>query len=465
MRLSNGRAVFLLLGVYVLLAGATLLCCNGTGDAGDSIGHYLFARYAPRHPALFFDHWAKPLFVLFACPFAQLGFTGMKLFNALLFGGTLYLTYRIARELGLPRASLALLILLCAPLCFTLTFSGLTEPFFACALAGGLLLALQGRLAWAAILVSFLPFIRSEGLVLIGVFALYTVLARCYRLLPLLGTSTVLYSIAGAFVHHDLLWTFTRIPYATLHSTYGSGHPLHFAVQWLYVLGVPIYALFLVGGIRFFVELLQRRLRMDRHFLVLGTFLAFVVAHALFWYLGVFNSMGLNRVLLCVAPAAALIALHGLNTLCEGLARWRRNAGSALQWALMAYVVVFPFTPNPAAVDVQHDLMLRPDQRCMNELAAQWRVTPDGPHRFVGAHPYLCMALQVDRFDTTQWLPLDAAHLDRITPNDLVLWDDWFATVEGGVQQRDLEQHGLRAVAHYTAEDHGRVARYTVYRR
>ncbi len=56
---------------------------NGTGNEADSINHFLYAHYAPPHPELYLNHWAKPLFTLLASPFAQFGFIGIKLFNIL----------------------------------------------------------------------------------------------------------------------------------------------------------------------------------------------------------------------------------------------------------------------------------------------------------------------------------------------------------------------------------------------
>ena len=85
--------IYIVLFIYIVIAVLTIIFFNGTGDAGDSIYHYLFAKYAPIHPELFFYHWAKPVYVLLASPFAQFGFTGIKIFNALVSLTTIFLTY------------------------------------------------------------------------------------------------------------------------------------------------------------------------------------------------------------------------------------------------------------------------------------------------------------------------------------------------------------------------------------
>jgi hypothetical protein len=92
----NKYTAYVTISVF-LLAGAILaFVADGTSGAGDSSMHYLFARYAPSHPKLFFHHWAKPLFVLITCPAAQFGITGMKLFNLVLSAVTMYVAWRVA---------------------------------------------------------------------------------------------------------------------------------------------------------------------------------------------------------------------------------------------------------------------------------------------------------------------------------------------------------------------------------
>ena len=97
----------IILPLYSLLFLLVLFTFEGTGDAGDSIHHYLYARYAPYHPELFFDHWAKPLYVLLAAPFAAFGFEGVKGMNILASIGTAYFVFRSAQKLNLPGAWMA----------------------------------------------------------------------------------------------------------------------------------------------------------------------------------------------------------------------------------------------------------------------------------------------------------------------------------------------------------------------
>jgi hypothetical protein len=152
---------------YLCYLGAGLAAIalfNGTGDAGDSITHYLYARHAPQHPMAFFNHWAKPLFLLLAAPWAQFGFVGIKLFNLVVSILAALLTHLAARRIGLANNWIVPVVYLLTPLQFVLTFSGLTEPLFALLLAAGLLLFVSNRVLVAAMVVSFLPFVRSAAM-------------------------------------------------------------------------------------------------------------------------------------------------------------------------------------------------------------------------------------------------------------------------------------------------------------
>lgn len=437
--MTKNRISILLFG-YAIIVFIILYFFDGTGDSGDSIHHYLFARYATTHPAFFFNHWAKPVYVLLACPFAQFGFVGIKLFNALVMGCTVFLTFKIAQALDLKNPIMAALIVIFAPLNFVLTFSGLTEPLLAMFTAASLYAVLKDRYITAALILSFLPFVRSEGLIIIGVFGLYFLVKKAWKILPLLSVGHIVYSIAGYFVFHDFLWVFNRIPYADLSSRYGSGRLFHFVEQLNYVVGVPIYILFCIGIIGIIWKAVRQNLKLELGLLVLLGFFAFFTAHTLFWYLGIFNSMGLNRVFVGVIPLIAIIALVGFNTLTEGLLKEKRTAKRLLQGALAAYIFIFPFTSNPAAINWATDMNLSSDQHDAIHIADIARQHSKPDQRYMFAHPYLSEVLDIDYFDDTQSLNLKKKLMKHLTSGDIIIWENWFAVVENNVTKEYLDQ-------------------------
>lgn len=421
---------FLVLATYSLVI---LIIYKGTGLESDSINHYLYARYAVNHPELYLNHWAKPLFTLLASPFAQFGFIGVKVFNTLCSLVTAFLLIKISRKLKLSKPWLSAYFYFLLPLSYLIFFSGLTEALCALFISASIYMICCKRLLAGIILISFSPFIRSEGLIIIAVFGLYLLWVKEYKKIPWLFFGHLIYSIVGFFYYEDILWVFTKIPYANLGSPYGSGRILHFADQLIYVTGIPLLILFLLGLIRS----IQLKINNPRNFnleffLFTGLFLAFFIAHSLFWYLGIFNSMGLKRVLGSVSPLIAVLALLGFN--------WMEKATKlnkylkVIPFLILIYVLIFPFTSNPAAVDWDRDLSLSPPQEMALEMAHKIDSLGLSNSRFVFADPYLSEALNLDPFDEKERLFLNPENLVKAEPGDFIIWENWNARIDSGYE-------------------------------
>jgi len=456
--------IYVVLLFYILIASLTIIFFNGTGDAGDSVYHYLFAKYAPIHPELYFDHWAKPVYVLLASPFAQFGFSGIKVFNATVTLATIFFTYKIALALNIKNAILSTIIMIFAPLYYLLTFSGLTEPLFALIIAISIYLAIKQKYLAAGILISFLPFIRSEGLILAGIFGIYFLYNKQWKIIPFLLSGSIVYSIAGYFVHHDLLWIFNKIPYASLDSTYGSGKLFHFTEQLFYVVGVPIYVLFWIGFISLIIKTIKKKILSEELILIfLGT-ICFIIAHSLFWYFGIFNSMGLKRVLIGVMPMIAIVSLEGFNFIFNDLFWKKKTLKIIIQFMIVAYIVVFPFTSNPASIKWKRDMMLSQDQQSAMTSANFIIDETGGDFRILCAHPYLSEVLNIDHFDENKRIDLTSDNIDQMKAGDFIIWENWFAVVEMKIKKEYLDNNdGLINLYNSVEDDKGRSVMYSIY--
>lgn len=103
--LNRKSFVILLKGISLLGATAYLLVMNLLSeipvDSGDGISHFSISNESWNEPALFLDHWGKPLFTLLSSPFAQLGFKWYVGFNILVFALTVLVVFRLFRHLEL----------------------------------------------------------------------------------------------------------------------------------------------------------------------------------------------------------------------------------------------------------------------------------------------------------------------------------------------------------------------------
>jgi hypothetical protein len=446
---QNKNLIYYLLGSYAVICILTIKFFNGTGDSGDSIAHYLFARYAPKHPELYFDHWAKPMFVLLASPFAQFGFTGMKVFNVMVSLCTMYFTYLTARHLDLKNPLLVVVFMSFSPLNYILTFSGLTEPLFALFVILGVWFCLLRKYTTACIVISFLPYVRSEGLIVIGVFFIYLLFEKQWKRIPLLLTGSVLYGISGAFIYGDLLWVFTKIPYATLGSVYGSGGLFHFGEQLVNVMGVPLYVIFWIGFLALMVGAIKKRVDHLELILIFGGFVCFFMAHTLFWYLGIFNSMGLKRVFLGIMPLMALITLYGYDFLAEKLNVFS-GAGRYIKAGIIVYLIIFPFVPNPSAIWWERDMMQDKGQILAEEVATFLKEKPV-TYPFLYNYYPLSMALDIDHFDPRHHQFITKEFVHALKPGNVIIWDNIHAKEQSNISKQELDSiAGLQLIASFS---------------
>ncbi len=436
---------YAVLGLAVLVMALLALLGDGTGDEGDSVYHYLFARYAFVHPVNFFNHWAKPLFVMIAAPFAQLGITGVKLLNVAFWGVQLYCTIQIGAHFGIKRLWLLPVFAILAPMNVTHTLSGLTEPMFAAWFALSVLLMLRREYLIAYILFSFLPFVRSEGLIILCPLLLYALWRRHYLYILLFPLGHLVMAFAGKPVHGDYWWIFNKMTYRGLVSAYGSGPWDHFINNMPSVIGIALYIMLAIGLLYGFFKLVaggqwfRDQLARDEAWLVYGMFLSYFAAHTIFWWKGMFNSFGLMRVMLGIMPAILLICLRGLNTVVSLLLTIHRRAEPVALVLLLSGLAWSFF----GRLSWDADFRLNAAQRSLYQAAdAALQKFPNKSDNVYYIEAYAAaipLGLDVfDRYHTREAWRLHSG--EPVPPNSIIVYDNWFFGHEAQVPLEELQQ-------------------------
>ena len=441
-RLPKSRLAAWVIFLFFIAGLVLIFIAEGTADEGDSVMHYLYARHAFEYPQNFLDQWAKPLYVLIVAPIAQLGFHAVKFLNLLFSCGTLLLTYKTGRKLELNDSWMAVILTAFAPLFMIVTLSGLTEPLFAFWMMAGLYGIIAGYRKSSIILLSFLPFIRSEGLIVLCVLLLYLLVKKWFKLIPLLLTGHLVYALIGWPYYGNPLWVFTELNYATLHSAYGKGHWTDFFKGMPLILGWPIYILLIIGllyGLYLLIAkylLKNKKVTTDEElFLIYGCFLGNFVGHTVFWALGIFNSFGLLRVMIGVVPLMGLISLRGLNFFSYSF------RSRALKYLVLFYVIVFPFSGNHYSFKWKRDFSLKADQIAELRMADYIKKNyPDYKKSvFYYEACWVSVVLDINHFDNSRHKRFLNSFAENSFPDHCFLvWDDWFARVEGRVELQQL---------------------------
>ncbi len=422
--------ILLLLGFVAALQTILILAGEGAYGGADNIGHFRIARYAFLHPELFFDHWGKPVFTLLFAPVAQLGFVATQLLNVLLGILSLWLVSDLLKQFSVTHRWPVVLFGAFAPMNFMLMQSCLTEVLMGLFLVAAIWLIFKSRLEPAAILLSFLPFVRTESIVVLPLFVLYFAFHRRFFPVLLLVTGSLLYSVAGYFVYNDVLWIFRKMPYSLGDSIYGSGEVLHFVKNLPLIVGVPFLVLLIVGILDWGFKVGKSIKPVDSKLwffvLVNGSWGLYFAAHSYVWWQGTGGSLGLIRVIAAVIPLMAVPAVLGFNRVAD----WFKPAwvGMAILTVLTAWQLWLPIQQHPLPFKWE-----RP-QQLMQEAANYLRTAK--PAKIFYFDPFLLHFMGIDPFNPSlnNW-----GAGDRLTPSnamafgDILVWDAHFGPNEGGV--------------------------------
>ena len=424
---------------FVLLffaLGITALLSEGIFDTGDGILHYQIARWSWKHPELFLHHWGKPVFTLIASPFAQFGYKGVVLFNMICHLGAAWLTWRIAERMKLPHATLAPFLVVFAPISWGVWQSGLTEPLFAVTLMSGIYFIVAGRYRASALLLSLLPFIRTEGFLILPLFAAFFLIRREFFSCFLLTMGTLIFSLAGLFfVYHDILWIIHNNPYNG-DSRYGSGPLFYFVKQYEQIFGTAVAAMIPVG---LFSLVLRRKgeypTSLTMIILIAGSFLVYFIAHSLFWWKGAAGSYGLIRVMAAVVPCAVLVSLNGL----QQLTRLYSEYKTAIKVTVFAMINFTVYN----AVDQYGVIRVRDEkQNIIFSTAQQVKNFRSAECKIYYGYPLITHAIDGDPFDYSQFMEMWALESkEDFKSGDLVVWDSHF-----GPLQYDLSEQRLLSI-------------------
>lgn len=412
---------------------------DGSYGGGDGIRHYLVARWSWKHPDLLLYHWGKPFFTLVTSFFSQFGLIGMKVFNAFLGALTAYFCFRIAKKMDYSNPLATIIFASIAPVYILCINSGLTEPMFAFILVLTIFLFLEKKFIVGTILLSFLPFVRSEGNLMFPLFFLVLIFRGKWMLTPLLSFGTIAYSIIGYFHYKDIFWIKTKNPYTGSNfDIYGQGELLHYVNAYQLILGLPLAILFVIGVVWLLFKLLKKpstviakdSFLFEELFIVYGAFFIYLIAHSIFWWKGLFGSLGLERSIAGVVPIGSLIAMRGLEFLQRPFLR-SKIVYKLIVIVFLGWALIYPFKQKYLPLELSQEEQLV-------KTAAEWYNNSEyKDEKIYYLYPYFMHKLNLDAFDGNRvgelWGLYPAIKewgIDVIPLNTIILWDAHFGANE-----------------------------------
>lgn len=449
-RKERSRVIGFLIALFLFFV-IQAIGFQGSYGGGDGVRHYLISKWSWDHPDQFLYSWGKPFFTLVSSPFSQFGLLGMKIYNALLATLTSWFAYLVASRLGMKTPWPVLILSALAPVYASSVNSGLTEPSFGFFLMSSVLLFLHNRYLAGTILISFLPFVRSEGNLMLPLFGMVLLMRGRWLFIPLLAFGTLAYSVVGYFYYNDFFWVANQNPY-TGHNAdlYGSGELLHYVKRMDLILGYPILVLFLIGLVWRLTDLKSlfrfkpkdNDFSLEESWLVFGSFITYFLAHSIFWWKGLFGSLGLERSIAGVAPVAGIIAWRGVLFLQGTLFKNR----SLVAFKTFIYVALFTCVSFPF-VKGYLPLQLDKEESLVHEAGTWYMDSGFAGNKLYYLFPYLMIVSDKDPFDGNKtgelwgfYPAIEEWGLDGPVPlNTIVFWDSHFGANEARIPLEKLQ--------------------------
>jgi hypothetical protein len=422
----------------IIIVDIVLVFLNkSTFDDGDSILHFLQAHQVMQTPHLLLDMWAKPVFVLLAWPFAAVGWWGMKLFNAICVLASAFVTYKLFITKGY-RKWWAVLLCLATPALFLVQSSGLTEPLFTLLLILIVFLEYKDQTIPSLVILSFLPFVRAEGWVIMLIFATYLLFARKIKKLPFMLLGTLLYGLVGQLFLSDFLFMFHQNPYNGVEQKFGNGEFLHYFNQLPYIVGLPIVILISAGFINGIKLLITRTLALKDAFLIYAFSLGYIVAQSIFWRFGLFHSFGMTRVLIVIIPLLAFVAYDGLQAI---LTLFSTKYQKYITIFFLLLIVLFPFTNNKMGFKLHKSFQLSSNQHLVIEVAEFLKKEKLDSKPFYCNAYYLPMIMHKHVETKQECSSLELLHSTKPKQGSLLVWDSYFAVTDAEITDTFIEQN------------------------
>jgi hypothetical protein len=424
-------------------AGMAMLFLFDDSCQQDGGQHYLFARWAWVHHELFVGVWSRPLYTsVYAFP-ALIGYRAARMLTVLICLAVSYQTWRLAEDLKIDRAPLAIALVWLQPSFFLFCADNMTEPIFALVYVVALRLHHRGRIKVGMIVASLMILARPEGFflgILWGVWILTE--RRGDGAAPRLSVSLVLlatgafawwlaaFAISGdpLFIKHD--WPANWPVTGTIYGAAGLyAYPIRLPESvGLFLLPPFFYGLF---------HLLKHR----RLGTLTSSFLLLLVLHTILRAYGLLGSAGYPRYLVAISPAIALITLAGWNEMAKLFARVPR----AFKTAGAGLVIAVSALTNFAYADGAE---WSRDARAISAAHFWFQSQPAKPtvSRLIWAHPYSCILFDRDPWENHGFTRNREADLKMLRDSEsgtMVVWDELIGPKSSGLRAKDFEEAGF----------------------
>jgi hypothetical protein len=428
--------------------------------------HFLFAKWAWKHPELFVGVWSRPLYTfIYAFP-SLLGYRAARIFTVFICLAIAWQTGRLAEDLKIARAPLAIALVWLQPSFFLFCADNMTEPIFALAFAIALRLHHRGHRTTGMLIASLLILARPEGFFLgilwcvwvldhgginhkkhikrtqktqKGYFVSFVVRFVSFVVnpsaFPILATGAFIWWLAALIITGDPLFIKHNWPsnWPLTGTIYGAAGLIAYPSRLPEIVGPLLLVPFFFG----IYYLIRRR----ELFTLTSAFLLIFGIHTVLRAFGLLGSAGYPRYLIAVSPAIAIITLVGWNEISD---RWFSQASRLIRTASAALIISISAVLNLLYADGAE---WSRDARAVAEAHSWFESHPLPIARLIWSEPYACILFDRDPWENpvfTRDRETDLKLLRDSPPGTLAVWDERVGPKWSGLKAGDFEEAGYR---------------------
>ena len=442
-QVNSNRNIYLFTSLIVLIYLLNFFLSDGFNGGADSITHFHISKFSWVHNDLFMDQWGKPVFNILFSPIAQLGFKAIVITNIILIFFLSWLGYKIAQMLNLKHPHWVAWIYLLTPIVIGNSISSLTEPICSLFLVLFIYYGLKNKWIMASIILGFMPFARSEGFVIVLLAIIFFLFTSRIKYIPFLLIGTLTFNTIGYILTGLPLWIFESNPYIHTDITvYGSGPFYHFFMAAIPIFGF-VFIILLAETVQwtFWLPKILKSKEWTLNnqlwfWIILGSFWGYFMAHTVLWWLGMWASLGLLRVMFVICIPMALLVVRYLEYLQEKRSYFISFSAQGVFWL---HMVLLPFVIRLFPLE---EIKIFPskgtEEKIIDEFLIEFKKEESWLDRklFTG-HPYILFKLEKDPFNKDK-----SANLwdwESAVSGDLILWDGHFGPNEHGLTRNSLD--------------------------
>jgi len=398
--------------------------------------HYLFAKWAWKHHELFVGVWSRPLYTLLYSIPALAGYRAARLFTVLICLAIGWQTWRMAADLKIERAPLAIAFVWLQPSFFLFCADNMTEPVFALTFIIALRLHHRGRFRAGMLVASLLILARPEGLFLGLLWGIWVIANQGLKFainLPLLAVGSFIWWATAWLITGDPLFIKNNWPpnWPLTGTVYGAAGLLAYPIRLPEITGLLLVVPFLYG--------LVSSLKLREYFTLTSTFLLIFILHTILRAYGLLGSAGYPRYMIAISPAIAIITLTGWNRIASSFSRLPGKI------SICSAVVIIAFSAFGNFLYADGAEWSR-DARAISDAYQWFRNHPQPITRLIWSEPYACILFDRDPWENPVFTGNrdDNLELLRNSPSGTVaVWDLRVGPKSNGLIVDDFEKAGF----------------------